>query len=291
MPPLSRYEEGILRNAAVLMMTEPELDFSSRGKLPQNVHYTGHAWEPSDTDWQPPWPAENRDPLVLISFSTTYMNQHDLARRALQAVSNLPVRALFTTGPALDPMGLAIPANVRVERFVPHTAVLPHAALTITHAGWATVQASLTASVPLVCIPDGRDQPDNAARVVEAGAGVRLRRSASPDQIRHAIVAALANPKLKAGAQRMASALGRRDGATAAAEMIERVGQRAGSGDYGPLTARQHASAISASCSSLSAISSALAARRTAGESPSSQMTSSGSGRSRAAMSGAVAAA
>jgi hypothetical protein len=34
-----------------MMMTEPELDFSSRGKLPSNVHYTGQAWEPPDTDW------------------------------------------------------------------------------------------------------------------------------------------------------------------------------------------------------------------------------------------------
>ena len=44
--------------------------------------------------------------------------------------------------------------------------MLPHAALVVTHAGWQTINAALADGVPLVCVPDGRDQPDNAARVV-----------------------------------------------------------------------------------------------------------------------------
>jgi len=39
---------------------------------------------------------------VLLSFSTSYMDQGALAQRALDAVAGLPVRALLTAGPALD---------------------------------------------------------------------------------------------------------------------------------------------------------------------------------------------
>jgi MGT family glycosyltransferase len=221
--PLAAYAQGLLGCDALLVMTAPELDFSSRGQLSANVHYTGPAFEPATETWTSPWPAENTDPLVLISFSTTYMNQRDFARRALEAVSTLPVRALLTAGPALDLTGVRVPDNARVVPFAPHAAVLPHAALTVTHAGWATVQASLAAGVPLVCIPDARDQPDNAARVVEAGAGLRVRRTAGPATLRTAIQAALADPELKVGATRMAAALNRTDGADAVVDRIEQL--------------------------------------------------------------------
>jgi hypothetical protein len=84
------------------MMTAPELDFSSRGRLPANVHYVGPAFEPYEPDWRSPWPSTNADPLVVVSLSTSYMNQQHLAQRILGALAEMPVRGLLTAGPALD---------------------------------------------------------------------------------------------------------------------------------------------------------------------------------------------
>jgi UDP:flavonoid glycosyltransferase YjiC (YdhE family) len=105
--------------------------------------------------------------------------------------------------------------------FVPHRAVLPKVALVITHAGWQTVNAALSCGVPLVCIPDGRDQPDNAARVVSIGAGVRLNKKASSSKIRRVVEGALLDPNLKRRAELMATALSRKDGALTTAEALE----------------------------------------------------------------------
>jgi UDP:flavonoid glycosyltransferase YjiC (YdhE family) len=221
--PLDEYEQALGGCDAVFVMTAPELDFTSRAQLPANVHYTGPAFERATDTWTSPWPDENTDPLVVISFSTTFMDQRPLATRVLEAVAGLPVRALLTTGPALDLTGIEVPDNARVVPFAPHAAVLPHAALMVTHAGWATVQASLAAGVPLVCIPDARDQPDNAARVVEAGAGLRVGRSASAAKLRAAIKTVLGDPAMKAGATRMAAALNRSDGTDAVIDGIERL--------------------------------------------------------------------
>ncbi len=209
---------------AIYMMTAAELDFTSRGRLPANVHYVGPAFEPYTHEWESPWPETNTDPLVVISFSTSYMNQRALVQRVLDAVGGLPVRALLTAGPALEVDQLRIPANTHTAAFLPHRTVLPHAALVVTHAGWQTINAALADGVPLVCVPDGRDQPDNAARVVFAGAGVRVRKKTSPDKLRRVIAQALGDPALKRGAEAMAEALGRSDGAVAVADAIERLG-------------------------------------------------------------------
>jgi len=222
--PLEDWEDQLLGVQAIYMMTAPELDFASRGRLPANVHYVGPAFEPYTHKWESPWPDANTDPLVLLSFSTSYMNQRALVQRVLDAVGGLPVRALLTTGPALEVDQLRIAANTRTVAFVPHRTVLPHAALVVTHAGWQTINAALADGVPLVCVPDGRDQPDNAARVVFAGAGVRVRKKTSPDKLRRVIAQALGDPALKRGAEAMAEALGRSDGAVAVADAIVRLG-------------------------------------------------------------------
>jgi UDP:flavonoid glycosyltransferase YjiC (YdhE family) len=78
--------------------------------------------------------------------------------------------------------------------------------------------------VPLVCVPDQRDQPDNAARVVSCGAGVRVHKRSSPAKLRRVIVAALANPELKRDAHAMSEALARKDGAVQVAEALETIG-------------------------------------------------------------------
>jgi MGT family glycosyltransferase len=221
--PLEDWNDQIRSVRAIYVMTAPELDFSSKAQLPPNVHYVGPAFEPFEKEWESPWPSENADPLVLISFSTSYMNQRALAQRVLDAVTGLRVRALLTAGPALDPSQLRIPDNARSVAFVSHRTVLPHAALVITHAGWQTVNAALADGVPLVCIPDGRDQPDNAARVVVAHAGVRVSKKSSPEKLRRVISQALVDQSIKQGARAMAGALARSDGATVIANELERL--------------------------------------------------------------------
>jgi MGT family glycosyltransferase len=222
--PLAHWQDQLLGAQAICVMTAPELDFSSRGELPANVHYVGPAFEPYPHEWESPWPETNTDPLVLISFSTSYMNQRALVQRVLDAVGELPVRALLTAGPALEIGQLRIPANTRTVAFIPHRTVLPHTALVVTHAGWQTINAALADGVPLVCVPDGRDQPDNAARVVACGAGVRVRRNTSPQKLRRVIAHALEDQALKRAAERMAEALRRSDGALAVTEAVERLG-------------------------------------------------------------------
>jgi len=99
------------------------------------------------------------------------------------------------------------PANVSVRRWVRHADVLPSCSAVLTHGGHGTVIKALAAGVPLVVAPLGRDQPDNAARVVHAGAGLWISKKASVPAVHDAIARVLDEPRYRAAARRMAATL------------------------------------------------------------------------------------
>jgi MGT family glycosyltransferase len=176
--PLSSFYDQGLAADLIVVLTSPEFDYAAP-TVPANVRYVGPILDDPEwaRPWTPPWPADDERPLVLVGFSTTYQNQGPVLSRVVEALSALPVRAVVTLGQMLDAAEVVpgASANVAVVASVPHRSVLAQASLVISHCGHGTTIKALAAGVPLVCIPMGRDQNDTAARVVEAGAGVRLR--------------------------------------------------------------------------------------------------------------------
>jgi UDP:flavonoid glycosyltransferase YjiC (YdhE family) len=126
----------------------------------------------------PDWWEGAGDPLVYVTFGSVAPQMDffpGLYRAAIETLAPLPVRLLVTVGRDRDPADLGpLPANVHVERWVPQGDVMPHAAAMVCHGGFGTVRAGLAAGVPLVVQPLFADQPYNARRVAELGAGVAL---------------------------------------------------------------------------------------------------------------------
>jgi UDP:flavonoid glycosyltransferase YjiC (YdhE family) len=160
-------------------------------------------------------------PLILVSLSTSEQGQAALLQRCVDAVAQLPVNAIVTTGPSIDPASVTAGANTQVVRFVPHTEILPSASLVITHAGLGTTMAALGHGVPLLCTPLGRDQFFNAERVQALGAGRMLMANADSDAIAHAATDVLRHDQFTTAAKQMAFAIGRYGGAAQAAVALE----------------------------------------------------------------------
>jgi MGT family glycosyltransferase len=169
------------------------------------------------------WPADEWTPLVVVGLSSSYMHQEELLERILAALDGLPVHVLATTGLELDPEEVRAPAGVDLRRFVDHAAVMPLAALTVTHAGTGTLMAALSAGVPCVCVPLGRDQSVNGALVAELGLGTALPSDASVEEIRGAVAATLGDTGVRARAEHMRAALAAYDGGRLAVEALERL--------------------------------------------------------------------
>jgi MGT family glycosyltransferase len=193
---LAQYEQP----ERLLALTAAAFDFPAA--LPPNVRYVGPQLD--DPDWAEPWtPPDDDRPFVLVAMSTTFMDHVDQLQRAVTALGNLPVRGLVTTGPAIDPDQIVAPEGVTVVRSAPHREVLAHTDVLVTHGGHGTVMKGLVAGVPIVCMPTGRDQPDNAARLVYRGAGVKISKKASAAKIAAAIQQVLDDPSFRLAATRL----------------------------------------------------------------------------------------
>ena len=206
--PLKSFEELLRRVDRGLVLTSAAFDYPTR--LPGNVEYVGPQLQPPQprSSWVSPWPVADDRPLVVTGLSTTHQRQDQLLEHIVEGLGTLPVRALVSaTGGAA--IRSATPSNVHLTAFVPHNEVLPYARAVVTHAGLGTVHATLAHGVPLVCLPIGRDQPDNAARVESHGAGVRLSPNASPAAIAKAVERVLGDPAFAASARRLAAAFER----------------------------------------------------------------------------------
>ncbi|MDQ1660712.1 MAG: hypothetical protein QOJ68_692 [Blastococcus sp.] len=149
---------------------------------------------------------EPGNPWVLLTLSTTLQGQADALPGLLGALASSPVRVLLTLGGVLRPDEVPAPDNVSVCGFVPHGSVLQHMAAVVTHAGMSSVATALAAGMPLVCVPQGRDQPLNAAAVEEVGAGLTVAPDAPAEDLAAAVRTVLAQNRFRTAAQRLAAA-------------------------------------------------------------------------------------
>lgn len=173
-------------------------------------------------------PGEGTSPEILLSFSTTPQGQAALALRCAKAASSLSVPSLLTLGPALRGLSLPTSRNLTVVDHASHDEIVPRCRLVVTHAGHGTVIRPLIHGVPVLCVPTGRDQPENAARVVAAGAGMRCDARASVGRLRAAMMELLENPSYRMAARRLAAQLApESDGGQGAALRLEAMAANA----------------------------------------------------------------
>jgi UDP:flavonoid glycosyltransferase YjiC (YdhE family) len=122
--------------------------------------------------WLAPLPSR---PLVYVTMGTEFNKKPEIFRSILDGLAGEPLDVVVTVGASGDPAALGqVSDNVRVERFVPQSRLLPHAAVFVSHGGSGALLGGLNAGVPMLAIPQGADQFLNAETIVEHGLGLRL---------------------------------------------------------------------------------------------------------------------
>ncbi|MBV9354947.1 MAG: glycosyltransferase family 1 protein [Chloroflexi bacterium] len=125
-------------------------------------------------------------PVVYVSLGThPFFNQPEFFRTILQGLARLDGEVIATLGEHTEPRSLGPrPPNVHLERWLPLPLLLPRCSLVVCHAGSGTLLASLAFGRPLLLLPRGADQFENAAVAERAGvARVVLPEAFSPDAI------------------------------------------------------------------------------------------------------------
>ncbi|HEX5618585.1 MAG TPA: glycosyltransferase [Solirubrobacteraceae bacterium] len=176
----------------------------------------------------PDWWQNNSWPLVYLTFGTVAPTMDffpGVYRDAIDALSLLPVRVLVTIGRDRDPRDIGpVGPNVHVARWVPQADVMPHADVMVCHGGSGTVTAGLAAGVPMAVLPLFADQPHNARRVADLGAGIALDNATG---IADAVRRLIAEPSYRETAQQIAADIAELPTVDAAARIVHGVAVRA----------------------------------------------------------------
>jgi UDP:flavonoid glycosyltransferase YjiC (YdhE family) len=228
LPPLSvPIHEYLGRMPLYLVPGVPELDYNRAG-LPPSVHYIGPLiWNDTRRGGSLDWLAtlSRERPWVHVSEGTMHVYQPFLLQAAAHGLANLPMEVIMTTGGTRDREEFALgplAPNVRVEPWIAHTELFPHTDVVVTTGGAGTILTALEAGIPLVIVPTEWDKPDNAQRVVEAGAAIRISpRRCSPKRLREAVEQLLSDHSYRDNAKRLAGILKGVNGPRRAAELIE----------------------------------------------------------------------
>jgi MGT family glycosyltransferase len=149
-------------------------------------------------------------PLVYATLGTVFnVESGDLLDRLVHAMNVLAPDAdvVLTTGPHIPADALPDPGpHLRIEAYVPQRDVLGRCRAVVCHAGSGTLVAALSLGVPVVALPMGADQPDNADRCAELGVGIVLDPlTATPGDIADATGAVLGGAGYAAAAAALAT--------------------------------------------------------------------------------------
>ena len=154
------------------------------------------------------------------------MQQEDLLQRLVDALGQVDCHALVTSGPGIDRGRCAGPEQRPRRRVRPARSRARSRRPGDHPRGPRHGDSFVAAGVPMVVVPIGRDQPDNAARVVYHRVGTKVSKRSSPEKFAAAVRRALADEAIRANTRRMAKRLAPDVGAPKAIERLEELAAR-----------------------------------------------------------------
>lgn len=176
----------------------------------------------------PPWLDEvGSRPLIYVSLGTAFSGPRGrkIFSELLDGLRDLDAEIVMTVGHDLDPAAFGPqPAHVHLERFLPLGPLLPRCALVLFHGGSGTLVRAVAHGLPMVILPLGADQPDNARRCAELGISRTLgEQELTPEHIREVVFDVLHTPSYRQNAERLRDEFNALPGPEFAVELLERL--------------------------------------------------------------------
>ncbi len=229
LPPIrDSYRNSTISPYLVLALAPWEFEYPRESWEP-TVHFVGPAlWDvPHDyeaPDWLDDLPGAR--PLVYATIGTVQsIYQTSFFGTLFEAARGLDADVVVTTGDEVTALPTP-PDNVRVERYVPNSLIIPKAQLVVHHGGLGTALGTLLNGKPALVVPFTDDQPANAQRIRWLGAGTDVDPwKATAAELRAAIEAALASTELRARAAALGQELQGYDAGASGAALLERLAE------------------------------------------------------------------
>lgn len=145
-------------------------------------------------------------PLVYVTMGTVF-GHTAFFETLLEALADLDCSAVLTVGRDNDPAALTfVPDNTTVLRFLDQSVILPHCAAVVSHGGSGSTLGALAHGLPMVLVPKGADQFDNARACRSAGVAIDVWPDAlSVEAIRDGVQRVLREPAWAHASRRVAA--------------------------------------------------------------------------------------
>ncbi len=166
-------------------------------------------------------------PKIFVSLGTVFNSKPRVFRKIIEGFADGRYQLIVSAGRAFDRLkSRLLPKHILLFESVPQIELLERVDAVISHGGNNTVNETLAAGRPLLIMPVGGEQGDNASRVVYLGAGLRadIRRFDSRE-IRAKVERLIGETSFKQRTRAIAEELQRVDGVWTASRMIVRLAE------------------------------------------------------------------
>ena len=164
---------------------------------------------------------KQREKLIYISMGTVNNEMLPLYRNCIEGLKDTGHQVILSVGNQVEISAFGnLPENVAVYPFVDQIAVLQQADVFLTHCGMNSVSEALYYGVPLLMLPNTKEQSGVAERVRQLGAGMLLE-NATSENIHQRVEDLLREQGYRKAAQSIRDSFRRCGGAKAAADKIE----------------------------------------------------------------------
>ena len=228
LPPYQRsFFDAVVSPYLYLQGTVPAFEYP-RSNLPSQVHFIGPYLPEPPADFTPPvwWDdLKSGKPVIHVTQGTVATEADDLIVPTLQALADEDVLVVAATGgEPIENIKAPLPANARLERFIPYYHLLPHVDIMVTNGGYNGVQAALAHGVPLVAAGQTEEKPEICTRIEWAGVGINLKtKTPTSTQLKNAVKKILASPHYRQKAQLIQADITRYDTPSLSAKLLEQL--------------------------------------------------------------------
>jgi rhamnosyltransferase subunit B len=161
-------------------------------------------------------------PIVFTLGSSAVFLADDFYDVSIEATRRLGRRALLLAGERAGTLRPSLPPEIHAVDYAPHSLVMPRGALTVHQGGIGTTGQALRAGRPMLVVPFGQDQPDNARRCVGLGVARTLaRREYTVDRVTREIRALLTDASYARRAADIGAIVQSEEGTRTACDAIE----------------------------------------------------------------------
>ena len=204
---------------------QQQLDWPQQTIQPGFVYHDGGTGDVRISNELAEFLSSGDAPIVFTLGSTAVHHPGDFYMRSAEAAKQLGRRAILvgmkdkTESKGHD--NLALP-------YAPYSQLFPRAAVIVHQGGSGTTAQALRAGRPILFVPYGWDQPDNAMRVERLGSALAVSRKAySVKTAVSALKRLLEEPHFANRADEIRGLMQKEDGLTVACDAIEAIGHNA----------------------------------------------------------------